>query len=56
MKKIKRKKIHSIAILRFGKTKVAKQEFYGAKNPIKIWDVYVDNIAISKLIKTKNNS
>ena len=43
-------------MLRFGKTKVAKEEFYGAKKPIKIWDVNVDNIVISKLIETKNNS
>ena len=33
-----------------GKTKVAKDEIYGAKN---IWDVGVDNIVISKLIETK---
>ena len=26
------------------------------KKPIKIWDVNVDNIVISKLIKTKTNS
>ena len=43
-------------ILRFGKTKVAKKEFYGPKKPIKIWDVDVDNIDISKLVETKNNS
>ena len=30
--------------------KVAKEEFYGAKKPIKIWDVNVDNIVISKLV------
>ena len=43
-------------ILRFGKTKVAKEEFYGAKKPIKIGDVDVDNIIISKLIETEKNS
>ena len=26
-------------MLRFGKTKVAKEEFSGVKKPIKIWDV-----------------
>ena len=31
-------------------------EFYVAKNPITIWDVHVDNIVISKLVKTKTNS
>ena len=30
-------------MLRFGKTKVAKKEFYGAKKPLEIWDVNVDN-------------
>ena len=38
-------------MLRFGKRKVAKEEFYGAKRPIKIWDVNVDNIVISKLVE-----
>ena len=40
----------------FGKTKVAKEEFYGRKKPIKIWDVNVDNIDISKSVETKYNS
>ena len=35
---------------------VAKEMFYAAKKPTKIWDVNVDNIAISKLVKTKANS
>ena len=43
-------------MLKFGETKVAKEEVYGAKKPIKIWDVDVDDIVISKLIETKNNS
>ena len=30
--------------------------FHGARKPIKIWDVDVDNIVISNLIKTKKNS
>ena len=43
-------------MLRSSETKVAKEEIYVAKKTIKIWDVNVDNIIISKLIETKNNS
>ena len=43
-------------MFRFGETKIAKEKFYAAKKPIKIWDVNVDNIVISKLIGTKTNS
>ena len=43
-------------MLRFGETKIAKEKFYAAKKPINIWDVNVDNIVISKLVKTKINS
>ena len=43
-------------MLRFGKTKIAKEEFCGAKKPIKICDVNVDSMAISKFFKTRNNS
>ena len=43
-------------MLRYGKTKEAKEEFYGVKNPIKIWDTNADDIAISKLVETKNKS
>ena len=45
-------------MLRFGKIKVAKEELYGEKKKktIKIWDVDVKSIVISKLIETKNNS
>ena len=43
--------------MKFSKTKVAKEEFCGAtKKPVKTWDVNVDNIFISKLVETKNNS
>ena len=42
-------------MLRFFWSKVAKEEFYNAKIPIKIWDVNVNNIIISKLVETKNN-
>ena len=47
---------HSIILLRFGEREIAKEEFYAAKKPIKIWDVNVDNIVISKLVETKTNS
>ena len=40
----------------FGEKKVTKEKFYVAKKSIKIWDVNVDNIVISKLIETKTNS
>ena len=46
----------STTILRFGQTKIAKENFYAAKKPINIWDTNIDNIIISKLIKTKTNS
>ena len=42
----------SIIMLRLGETKA---EFYGAKIPIKIWNVDVDNIVISKLIEMISN-
>ena len=32
---------------------IAKKKFYDAKRPIEIWDVNVDNIVISKLVKKK---
>ena len=41
---------------RFGKTKITKEKFYATKKPIRIWNVNVDNIFISKLVKTKTNS
>ena len=43
-------------MVKFGKTKIAKENFYAAKKRIKIWDVNVDNKVISKLVKTKTNS
>ena len=36
--------------------KEEKESFMLQKKPIKIWDVNVDNIVISKLVKTKTNS
>ena len=38
-------------MLRFGETKVAKEKFYATKKTVNIWDVNVDNIVISKLVK-----
>ena len=43
-------------MVKFGKTEIAEERFYAVKKPIKIWDVNVDNIVISKLVKTKTNS
>ena len=44
-------------MLRFGQIKVTKKKviFICCKKAIKIWDVNVDNIIISKLVKTKSN-
>ena len=41
---------------KFGKTKIAKEKSFLQKKPIKILDVNVDNIPISKLVKTNINS
>ena len=46
----------SIIMLRFGKVKVLKWEFSGAKKPVKIYDVSDDSKVILKLVKTTNNS
>ena len=43
-------------MLRFGKTKVAKEEIYVAKKLVKTWDANVENIVLSKSVETKNNS
>ena len=43
-------------MLRFGKAKVTKEKSYAAKKPMKICNFNVDNIVISKLIKTETNS
>ena len=47
---------YSIILLRFSKTKVAKEEFHGAKKPIEIWNVAVSNILTSRLNEMKINS
>lgn len=43
-------------MIRFGETEIRKEEFYGAKKSIKIWDIDVDNIIISKFVELKTNS
>ena len=43
-------------MLTFGKTKVAKDGFYVAKTPVKVWDINVANMVISKLVEVKNYS
>ena len=45
-----------LIMLWFGKTNVAQEEFHGAKKPMKIWNFNDDNIVISKLVETTNNS
>ena len=38
-------------MVKSGETEIAKEKFHAAKKkPIKIWDVNVDNIVISKLV------
>ena len=41
-------------MVKFGEREIAKKK--EEKIPIKFWDVNVDNIVISKLVKTKTNS
>ena len=43
-------------MVRFGEKEIAKEKFHVPKKFIKIWDVNVDNIIISKSVKTKTNS
>ena len=43
-------------MVKFGEREIAKENFCNAKKPIKVSDVNVDNIVISKLVKTKTNS
>ena len=40
----------------FGEKEIAKEKFYAAKRPVKVWNVNVDNIFVSKLTETKTNS
>ena len=41
--------------MKIGKAGIAKEKFYTAKKPIKVWYVNVDHMAISKLVKSKAN-
>ena len=43
-------------MLRFVEIKVAKEELWGAKKPIRIWDVDLEKLVISKLVKTYKSS
>ena len=43
-------------MLRFEEKDVVKEKFYAAKQTIKIWNVNIDNIVVSKLVETKTNS
>ena len=45
----------NIRMFRYGRTNVEKEKLYGGKKRIKIWNVNVNNIVISKLLGTKNN-
>ena len=38
---------------RFGDREISKERTYAAKRPMKICDVNVDNIGISKIVKKK---
>ena len=42
-------------MVRFGDREISKERFYAARRPIRIWDVNVDDIVISKLVKAKIN-
>ena len=39
---------HSITMVRFGEKEIVKEMFYDAKRPIKILDVNVHNLVVSK--------
>ena len=43
-------------MMKFGDREIAKKVFVLQKKPIKIWDINVDNILISELVKTKTKS
>ena len=48
--------MNSVITSRCVNTKVAKEKYYDAKEPISICDVKADNIVISNLIETRNIS
>ena len=39
-------------MVKSGKTEIAKEKFYSAKNPIKLWDINVDDRVIQQSVKT----
>ena len=43
-------------MVRFGEKEITKEKIYAAKKPIKLSDVDVDNIVVSKLVEAKTNS
>ena len=43
-------------MVKFGKIEIENEKLYAAKRPIKNWDFNVDDIVISKLVKTKTSS
>ena len=43
-------------MLRCGETKVVKEKLYSVKKTVNTWDVNVDNIVTTKLVKTTTNS
>ena len=46
----------SVAMVKFGKTEIAKEKFYAPKKAMEICIVNVDNVVISKVVKIKTNS
>ena len=48
--------VDNIIMVTFADRAIAKEKFYTAKRLQKKWDVNVDNIIISKLVKVKTNS
>ena len=44
-----------MVMLRSGKTKVEKEEFYCIKKQMRFWDTDFNNTVILKLIELKNN-
>ena len=51
-----KKNFYSIMMVKFGKPEIAKKKFYTVKKPVKIWDIYIDIIVISKYVITTTNS
>ena len=43
-------------MMKLGKTEIAKEQFYVANKPIQIWNINVDTIVTSGLVKAKNTS